>query len=54
MGIYIRSESSTQAQTKPHLSYPWNNKAHKRQNTARNYSSLLYQTLQPIIATLAS
>ena len=34
--------------------YPWNNKAHKRQNTAGNYSSLLYQTLQPIVATLAS
>ena len=33
--------------------YPWNNKAHKRRNTARNYSSLLYQTLQPIVATLA-
>ena len=34
--------------------YPWNNKAHKRQNTAGNYSSLLYQTRQPLVATLAS
>ena len=29
------------------------NKAHKRQNTASNYSFLLYQTLHTIVATLA-
>ena len=33
--------------------YSWNNKAHKRQNMANHCSSLLYQTLHTILATLA-